>query len=172
MLTAVLSAFALLLSGPPDTMFEDLRNAPDPQTAERLAEDIQASWRESGSATADILFARGLEAQLSGEFALAHEFYGRALRVKPDFAEAWHRRASLFMQEENLSQALLDLNEALRLEPRHFEAWLGLAVIMQGLGSQTEALEAYEEALKLHPQYEEARNRADALRAQALGRGL
>jgi tetratricopeptide (TPR) repeat protein len=174
MLHALLSALALLLTpaGPPATLFEDLRNAPDALSAEPIAEDILASFRESGSPTADILFARAREAQLSGDLALAHEFYGRALRIQPGFAEAWHSRASLFAQEENLSQALLDLNEALRLEPRHFEAWVGLGVVMESLGGKREALEAYEEALKLYPQYEMARQRADRLRADALGRGL
>lgn len=143
--------------GPPDSMFDELRNAPTEQEAESTALDIWAAWLESGSPTVDILMERALTAQAQGDIETARAFYDRAILIKPDYAEAWHRRATVFLEQERIDEAIRDLNEALTHEPRHFGAWAGLGSILERLGAEEEALEAYREALAIHPYMEPAR---------------
>lgn len=176
MFKALFTAVFLLFSGaaysPPQEMFDRLKQAPTDQEAEGIALDIWNSWLQSGSPTMDILMERAVEAQTFGDKKHARTLYDRIIRIKPDYAEAWHRRATLFLENEQYDEALRDLNEALRLEPRHFGAWLVLGSMLERLGSTTEALEAYREALEVYPRMEAARRGEARLREAADGTAL
>lgn len=172
MLKALSLIAALLMSGPSDEMFDRLRNAQSPEEAESVASDIWASWMESGSPTVDLLMERAVGAEKSADTGHARALYDRVILIKPDYAEAWHRRAALFYAEEQLDEALRDLNETLALEPRHFGAWFALATLLERLGAEEEARDAYGEALALHPQWEPARQAAARLDRAILGTAL
>lgn len=160
------------LAGPSDEMFERLQKAPSESEANDIAQDIWSAWLESGSATVDMIMARGADAQIAGDYVTARTFYDRAIMIKPDYAEAWNRRAGLFLREENFPEALRDLNEALRLEPRHFGAWAGLATMFEALQAPEQALEAWREALTIYPTMHEALQAEKRLTKQAEGQGL
>ncbi len=172
---AFIAAWLLALpagAAPTDEMFARLKAAATEQEAADVAEDIWATWLESGSATADLLMSRANEAIEAGDLALARELLDRAIAVRPRFAEAWHRRAGLFVREENFPEALRDLSEALTLEPRHFGAWVGMALIMENLGRDKAALESYREALAIYPLMPEARNGEARLKKKTEGTDL
>lgn len=177
LLLATLCLVTTLVGGathaePSDEMFDKLRNAPSDSEANDAALDIWASWLESGSATVDVIMERGVNAQTVGDFETARAFYDRAILIKPDYAEAWNRRASLFLMDENYPEALRDLNEALRLEPRHFGAWAGLGMMFESLGANEQALEAYREAILIYPRMEQALSAEKRLSKVAEGQGL
>ena len=157
---------------PPDEMFDKLRTAPSDSEAHDVALDIWASWMESGSPTVDVIMERGVDAQTAGDLETARAFYDRAILIKPDYPEAWNRRASIFLMEENYAEALRDLNETLRLEPRHFGAWAGLGMMFESMGSPKHALEAYREAIRIHPRMQQALVAEKRLSKLAEGQGL
>ena len=172
LLLAVLFLVGVAHAEPSDEMFEKLRNAPSDSEANDVAMDIWASWLESGSPTVDVIMERGVDAQTAGDFETARAFYDRAILIKPDYAEAWNRRASIFMMSENYPEALRDLNETLRLEPRHFGAWSGLGMMFESMGSPRYALEAYREAINIHPRMQQALVAEKRLSKLAEGQGL
>ncbi len=176
MLKALAIAGLIFISGPdhgpPDAMFDELKDAPTEEEAESTALDIWAAWLESGSPTVDILMERALAAQAQGDLGTARALYDRAILITPDYAEAWHRRASVFLAQDRVDEALRDLNEALTHEPRHFGAWAGLGSILERLGAKEEALEAYREALAIHPFMEPARRGASRLAEATDGTAL
>ena len=161
MLKALAFAGILLVSspdfGPSDEMFAELKTAPTEEEANDVALDIWASWMESGSAAADLVMERAVQAQAFGDLNHARALYDRVIAIQPDYAEAWNRRATVFLAQENYSEALRDVNEALRLEPRHFGAWGGLGAVLERLGSKDEAVAAYENALDLYPFFPSAK---------------
>jgi tetratricopeptide (TPR) repeat protein len=159
-------------AGPSDEMFEKLLKAPSESEANDAAQDIWASWMESGSPTVDMIMERAVDAQTIGDHETARAFYDRAIMLEPDYAEAWNRRATLFLNDENFPEALRDLNEALRLQPRHFGAWAGLGIMMETMGAETEALDAYRQALKIYPFMTQARQAEKRLSRVAEGQGL
>jgi tetratricopeptide (TPR) repeat protein len=159
-------------AGPSDEMFEKLHNAPSESEANDVAQDIWASWMESGSPTVDMIMQRAVDAQTVGDYETARAFYDRAILIAPDYAEAWSRRAGLFLNDENFPEALRDLNEALRLEPRHFGAWAGLGIMMEAMGAEKEALEAYRQALAIYPFMTQAMQAEKRLSKVAEGQGL
>ncbi|MBA4339907.1 tetratricopeptide repeat protein [Hyphomonas sp.] len=159
-------------AAPTEEMFAKLKAATEEAEAADVAADIWATWMESGSATVDLLMQRTLEALEAEDTGTAHELLDRVILLKPDYPEAYHRRAGLFLMEENYPEAFRDLNEALKLEPRHFGAWLGMGVILESLGGEKEALSSYREALAIYPLMPQARFAADRLAKQAEGQEL
>lgn len=159
-------------AAPSDEMFARLKGAVEEAEAADIAADIWATWLESGSPTVDLLMQRAIEATQAEDYATAHALLDRVILIEPDYPEAWHRRAGLFLQAEVYPEALRDLNQALTLEPRHFGAWLGMAVMLETLGGNRQALESYREVLALYPLMPQARAGADRLARQAEGEAL
>lgn len=156
--------------GPSDKMFDELKNAPSEEEANDIALDIWASWMESGSYAADLVMERAVRAQAFGDLDHARALYDRVIAIQPGYAEAWNRRATVFLAQENYSEALRDVNEALRLEPRHFGAWGGLGAVLEGLGSKNEAVAAYEKALEIYPRFPSAQRGINRIRREQEGR--
>ena len=91
------------------------------------------------------------------------------IELKPDYTEAWNRRATLYFLQKDYGHALADIREVLAREPRHFGALSGLGLILQEIGDDKHALEAYRRALAIDPHLEQhRRSRQDAARE---GRG-
>jgi Tfp pilus assembly protein PilF len=79
------------------------------------------------------------------------------LRHAPQFAEAWHKRATLYYLLGRDAECLDDLARTLELEPRHFAAMLHFAEILLGEGAPAEARFAFRAALSVHPHLPRAR---------------
>ena len=79
------------------------------------------------------------------------------LRRAPDFAEAWHKRATLYYLLGRDQECLDDIRRTLELEPRHFAAMLHFAEILLGAGAPAEARFAFHAALSVHPHLPRAR---------------
>jgi len=82
----------------------------------------------------------------------------RLLRSAPDFAEAWHKRATLYYLLGRDAECLHDIGRTLALEPRHFAAMLHFAEILLGAGESGDARYAFAAALSLHPHLARARD--------------
>ena len=79
------------------------------------------------------------------------------LRRAPSFAEAWHKRATLYYLQGRDAECLRDLVRTLELEPRHFGAMLHFGEILLGEGAGPDARFAFGAALSLHPNLPRAR---------------
>jgi tetratricopeptide (TPR) repeat protein len=79
------------------------------------------------------------------------------LRSAPLYAEAWHKRATLYYLLGRDAECLCDIQRTLELEPRHFAAMLHFAEILLGEGAGGEARYAFAAALSLHPHLPRAR---------------
>jgi tetratricopeptide (TPR) repeat protein len=73
------------------------------------------------------------------------------LKRKPDWAEAWNKRATLRFVERRFDEALADCVETLNREPRHFGALAGMGLIAIEQENWKGALAAYRRALTLNP---------------------
>ena len=170
MIKAFLLTGLILVASPDDELYDALSEAPNARAAAKLEADIRADWNESGSATADLMMERAQLALEAGKFEIARAFCDRAILIQPDFAEAYRRRADLFLADDNVVEAIQDLNQTLTLDPRHFEAWTVLGAVFERLGARSEAAEAYKEALAVHPHFQPAKQGAQ--RTAASGDGV
>ena len=85
---------------------------------------------------------------------LAIKLLNAVIEIKPDFIEAWNRRATLYYMKKDFGRALADIREVLAREPRHFGALAGLGIILQEFGDDKRALDAFRRALAIHPHLE------------------
>lgn len=137
-------------------LLDKLKEVETDEEAATLEEEIWDAWLVSGSATVDTLMKRGLEYQTSEDLDGARDAFDRAIALKPDYAEAWNRRAVLFFNDGKFDEAVADLEAAIENEPRHFGAWIGLAMIFEAVGRPEAALRAYEVAEEIHPRLQDA----------------
>src|SRR4029079_13209202 len=94
------------------------------------------------------------------------------VKVKPDYVEAWNRRATIHYMKKDYGRALNDIREVLRREPRHFGALAGLGLIMQDIGDNRQALEVYRRALNLYPRIERIPDLVKTLQEKVEGRDI
>jgi tetratricopeptide (TPR) repeat protein len=134
-----------------DFLFGALKAAPDAETAKAVENRIQALWLSSGSDTADLLMSRVKTAADGKDVKLAIRLLDSIVEIKPDFIEAWNRRATLYFMEKDFNAAIEDIRQVLAREPRHFGALVGLGLIMQELGEDQRALQMFRRAMDLHP---------------------
>jgi tetratricopeptide (TPR) repeat protein len=134
-----------------DFLFEALKAAPDADAAKLVESRIWALWFASGSDTADLLMSRVKTASEAKNIPLALELLDAVIAVRPEFTEAWNRRATLHFANKDFGRAISDIRQVLAREPRHFGALVGLGTIMQDLGEDKFALEAFRRALAVNP---------------------
>ena len=153
-------------------LFDALKAAPTPEAAKSVEEAIWRLWLQSGSSTVDLLMAWAVEAVAAQDADLALRYLDTVVELKPDFAEGWNKRATLYFRKRDYARAMADLRRVLALEPRHFAAWNGLGIILQDIGDKKRALDAFRKALDLDPHLEAARKAVDALGPEVEGQEL
>ena len=153
-------------------LFGALKAAPDSETAKAIEERIWALWFVSGSDTADLLMTRVKTAVEGKELDLAIELLDSIVEVKPDYVEAWNRRATVYFMKKDYGRSLVDIRQVLAREPRHFGALSGLGLIMQELGEEKRALEVFRRALAVHPHLERIPDVVKVLTEKVEGRDI
>jgi tetratricopeptide (TPR) repeat protein len=155
-----------------DRLFEALKVAPDDESAKYVEGRIWALWFASGSDTANLLMTRVKAAVEGKDVDLAITLLNSIIDIKPDYLEAWNRRATLYFMQKNYSAALADIHQVLAREPRHFGALSGLGIILQEFGDDKRALEAFRRALAIHPHLERIPDLAKKLAEKVDGRDI
>lgn len=152
-------------------LMQQLRDA-DAAQASQIERELNLMWRNSGSATADLLLTRAKDALEAGETSKAIGHLSALLDHTPDFAQARYLRAMAFFKQGEYGLASSDLGQALTLNPNHFNALLGQAVILETLGNDLAAFRAYSRVLDMYPAHERAQKGADRLRVVATGQDI
>src|SRR3954467_15602471 len=155
-----------------DFLFEALKAAPDADSAKLVEGRIWALWLASGSDTADLLMSRVKTAIDGKDNDLAIELLGAVIGLKPEYVEAWNRRATLYFATKDFGKALADIRQVLAREPRHFGALSGLGIIMQELGEDKLALEAFRRALAVNPHLQKIPDFVKTLTEKVEGRDI
>jgi tetratricopeptide (TPR) repeat protein len=155
-----------------DFLFGALKVAPDDVTAKAIEERIWAVWTLSQSDTTNLLMTRAKTAIEAKELDLAIKLLNALVKVKPDYVEAWNRRATIYYMKKDYGRALSDIREVLKREPRHFGALAGLGLIMQDIGDDRQALEVYRRALALYPRMERIPDLVKTLQEKVEGRDI
>jgi tetratricopeptide (TPR) repeat protein len=128
----------------------------DPNTELRaLAEQaIWVVWSRSGDAAVDKLFEQGIDEMNSGRTAESIATFTRIIEMKPDFAEGWNKRATIYFITGELQKSLKDCAEVMKRNPNHFGALAGYGQIYLQLGEYEKSLEYFKRALAVNPNME------------------
>ena len=155
-----------------DFLFGALKVAPDATSAKAIEERIWALWMVSRSDSANLLMTRVKTAGEQKDIDLAIKLLDAIVKIKPDYIEAWNRRATIYYMKKDYGNSLADIREVLKREPRHFGALSGLGLIMQDIGDDKQALEVYRRALAVHPRLQRIPDLVKTLQEKVEGRDI
>src|SRR5215207_10584339 len=155
-----------------DFLFGALKAAPDEASARHVEARIWAMWMQTPSDTAALLMTRAKAAMEAKKVDIALKLLDSVVKLRPDYVEAWNRRATLHYLKNDYTRSLEDIRQVLIREPRHFGALAGLGMIMQELGDEKRALEAFRKALAVNPHLEKVPDLVKTLTEKVEGRDI
>ena len=155
-----------------DFLFGALKVAPDEASARHVEARIWALWMQTPSDTAALLMVRAKAAMDAQKMDVALKLLDAVVRLRPDYIEAWNRRATVYYLQNDYTHSLEDIEQVLVREPRHFGALAGLGMIMQDLGDDKRALDAFRKALAVNPYLDKVPELVKTLSEKVEGRDI
>jgi tetratricopeptide (TPR) repeat protein len=155
-----------------DFLFGALKAAPDDSSAKAVEDRIWALWTSAGNDTTGLLMSRAKKAIDDNNYDLALKLLDAVIEIKPEYTEAWNRRATVYFLKKDYANSLADLGKVLTREPRHFGALSGLGLIMQDIGDDKRALDAYRKAVEVYPRLKGVSDKIKSLVEKVEGRDI
>ena len=129
-----------------------------------LAEEaLWAVWSRSGDSRVDDLFKRGVSEMNAEHLSEAIATFSRVIEIKPDFAEGWNKRATVYFLAGEFRRSLADCDEVIKRNPQHFGALSGYGQIYLKLDRPDKALEYFRRALAVNPNLDGVRTLVERL---------
>ena len=108
-------------------------------------------WTRSGDAAIDQLMAQATEHMQAERYPEAIAVLSDVIKKKPDYAEGWNRRATVYYLAGELQKSIADCDQVLKRNPGHFGALSGLGQIYLQLDDEESALKWFRRALDVNP---------------------
>jgi tetratricopeptide (TPR) repeat protein len=154
-----------------DALLRRLADVESAPSAETTQDEIWRLWMTYPDARAAAELERATRAIVAQDFAAAERILHRLVALHPGYAEAWHKRGTLYYMQSRDEESRRDLHHALAIEPRHFGAMLSFAELCMASGRNEDALFVLDVALRLNPHLTESRKQYEQLLAERTGRG-
>jgi tetratricopeptide (TPR) repeat protein len=141
-----------------DALFGRLAACRGADEALSTEDRIWDAWMHHPHRAAAEVLQRATRDIAARRYDIAETRLSALLRSAPGFAEAWHKRATLYYLLGRDEECLHDIRRTLELEPRHFAAMLHFAEILLTLkAGAADVRFACFAALSLHPHLPRAR---------------
>jgi len=127
-------------------------------------------WSRTGDAEIDGLFARGVEQLAMRQLEEAVQTFTRVIARRPDFAEAWNKRATVYFVLGEYQKSLADCDEVMTRNPYHWGALSGYGMIYVELDQPGRAVDYFEKALAVNPNLTSVQQALETLKALLLQR--
>ena len=134
-----------------DDLFHLLSHSDDIDEINEATSTIWKIWLEINDPLIENDFNRGLNSMKHGKLNESIEIFSKIIEKRPNFAEAWNKRATVYYLIGDFDSSVTDIKETLKLEPRHFGALDGLGLIFIHLQQFENAIKVYDEMLKIFP---------------------
>ena len=147
-----------------DALFIQLKAASGHIEAAPVEQRIWAIWLESSDKNVTLLMEEGVDRMNVGDHGAALQAFDKIVKIAPDFAEGWNKRATVHYLMENFQKSLADIVKTLELEPRHFGALSGRGLVYAKLDKLERAFDAFEAAVAVNPHMIGARTNLEVIR--------
>jgi tetratricopeptide (TPR) repeat protein len=124
---------------------------PQPELRPLAEEAIWVVWSRSGDAEIDKLFEQGIDEMNAGRAKESLATFTRIIERRPEFAEGWNKRATVYFVIGDFDRSLADCAEVLKRNPVHFGALAGCGQIYAQTGEYEKALDHFRRALAVNP---------------------
>ena len=146
-----------------EDLFSSLKQETDVYLANSIANTIWDIWLEHDDSQASSLMRRGIQQMNANSLYAALDTYDQLVSLKPDFAEAWNKRATIYWLLGEFDASLRDIEEVLKLEPFHFGALSGRGLVYMDRGDYVLARSAFLTLLEVYPAMPGVRENVDML---------
>jgi tetratricopeptide (TPR) repeat protein len=155
-----------------DKLLAEFKTVKNNQKADIVTAEIWSIWRYASDPAVDWMMHESQRYMTAGELDSALGKYALIIDTAPDFAEGWHKRATVHFLLGNYPASIMGIKKTVALEPRHFGALAGLGLIYLHLGQERAALKALERALEINPHLSGARQKVIELREKLIGKKI
>jgi len=135
----------------------------DEEVRDRAEQAMWRLWARSGNQEVDKLYRTGIQQMSVGGLEESIATFTRVIKLKPDFAEGWNKRATLYFLVGDLRKSLADCDEVIKRNPYHFGALSGYAQIYVRLEYYERALEYSRRALEVNPNMDGVRRNIERI---------
>lgn len=101
-------------------------------------------------------FKRGNAYAVTGVVGRAIEDFNEAIRLYPDYGDAYYNRGRSYQELKKYKLAIKDFNAAIRVNPRDAAAFYNRGLIYIWTGKRARALADLDEAIRLKPDHDRA----------------
>ncbi|MFI5325427.1 MAG: tetratricopeptide repeat protein [Candidatus Rokuibacteriota bacterium] len=108
-------------------------------------------WSRSGDTETDHLLQMGIEQMSRNDGPAAAQTFSAVIQRRPDFAEGWNKRATVYFLMGDYQKSLQDCDEVMKRNPSHFGALAGYGQIYLELDQPERALQYFRRALRVNP---------------------
>ena len=119
------------------------------------------------SLTADDYYNQGNDWLAQDRYQEAIVAYDKAIKIKPDYADAWINRGFALDNLKRYDEALESNEKAIEIKPDYALAWYNRGVALDDVGKYKEAIASYDQAIKIDNSWG-SKNPSDAW----VGRGV
>ena len=128
---------------------------PDPVVRALAEHALWQVWSRSGDPEVDALFQEGVAQMTQRDGPAAIATFSRIIEKRPEFAEGWNKRATVYFLMGEYQKSLADCDEVVKRNPSHFGALSGYGQIYLQLNEPERALSYFERALTVNPNLEQ-----------------
>ena len=92
------------------------------------------------------------------QFDAAIASYKKALKIKPDYAEAYYNMGIALKEKGDFELAIDSYKKAIEIKPDYIDAYFNMGNILKYVGDLEAAIDSYKMTLEIKPNYAEAYN--------------
>jgi tetratricopeptide (TPR) repeat protein len=133
-----------------EALVDRLKDA-DPSIGVAANSALWQIWARANHKSTDKLYQKGIAQMSAGQSLEAIATFSQIIRLKPEFAEAWNKRATIYYFTGDLQKSLADCDEVMKRNPNHFGALSGYGQIYVQMGELDQALRYFEKAYAINP---------------------
>ena len=138
-----------------NNLFDKLKITNNNLSAKKIENEIWKLWTTHPSKpTLTDLLAKGSYYMSQNQLNNAYKLFSKIIRLDPEWAEAWNKRATVLYLMGNYELSQNDIDVVLNLEKRHFGALAGQGLVQTALNNYQKAINSYKEVEKIYPSME------------------
>jgi tetratricopeptide (TPR) repeat protein len=123
----------------------------DPAVSTTASSALWQIWARANDKAVDQLYQKGVAQMAAGQSLQAITTFSKIISIRPQFAEAWNKRATVYYFVGDLQKSIADCDEVMKRNPNHFGALSGYGQIYAQMGDLDQALRYFEKAYAINP---------------------
>ena len=87
------------------------------------------------------------------DFSTALDFINKAIKINPNFAEAYNEQGNALNELKKLEEAIKSYNNAININPEYADAYYNKGLVFHELKKLESAVQNYDKAIKINPKH-------------------